>query len=54
MTPMPPTPAEDTFRIYVRGQGGSELGTMRELTLDTDDRTENGNNIRYGFIYSKK
>lgn len=36
------TIADDTFRMYKNGQTGSELGTMRELILDDNDRTLNG------------
>lgn len=36
------TTADDTFRMYAKGQGGSQLGTMRELKLDDDDRTLDG------------
>lgn len=36
------TRADDTFVMYASGQSGSELGTMRALTLDGDDRTEAG------------
>lgn len=40
--PNAPTAAEDTFRMYANGQGGSVLGTMRKLILDSDDRKIDG------------
>lgn len=40
--PDEPTAADDTFIMYASGQNGSELGTMRELMLDDDDRTIEG------------
>lgn len=40
--PNAPTAAEDTFRMYANGQGGSVLGTMRKLILDNDDRKIDG------------
>lgn len=40
--PDDPTAADDTFIMYASGQNGSELGTMRELMLDDDDRTIEG------------
>lgn len=34
-----PTTAEDTLVLYAKGHSGSELGTIRELMLDKDDKT---------------
>lgn len=45
------TAANDTFRMYAKGQGGSQLGTMRELNLDDDDRTLDGKSQKWSGRY---
>lgn len=45
------TSADDTFRMYAKGQGGSQLGTMRELNLDDDDRVLDGKSQKWSGRY---